>query len=108
MPIAWRRCERIARWVRMVHVKSPESHAIRLLVTNPKTLQRKALDIQNEIRGTLKAFGLKVGKVSRRSFEKKVCELIGDQQAQSETADSAIEPCSPGSQISIVQRVGVF
>ncbi len=49
----------------MVHVKSPESHAIRLLVTNPKTLQRKALDIQNEIRGTLKAFGLKVGKTQR-------------------------------------------
>ncbi len=95
-------------WVRMVHVKSPESHAIRLLLTNRKTLQRKALDIQNEIRGTLKAFGLKVGKVSRRSFEKKVCELIGDQQAQSETADSAIEPCSPGSQTSIVQRIGVF
>ncbi len=66
-------------WVRMVHVKSPESHALRLLLTNRKTLQRKSLDIENEIRGTLKAFGLKVGKVSRRSFEKKVCELIGDQ-----------------------------
>ena len=66
-------------WVRMVHVKSPESHALRLLLTNRKTLQRKALDIENEIRRTLKAFGLKVGKVSRRSFERKVCELIGDQ-----------------------------
>ncbi|MFQ5974588.1 MAG: IS110 family transposase [Alphaproteobacteria bacterium] len=66
-------------WIRMVHVKSPESHALRLLLTNRKTLQRKATDIENEIRGTLKAFGLKVGKVSQRSFEKKVCELIGDQ-----------------------------
>ncbi len=51
-------------WVRMVHVKSPESHAFRLLLTNRKTLQRKALDIENEIRGTLKAFGLKVGNPS--------------------------------------------
>ncbi len=36
-------------WVRIVHVKSPESHALRLLLTNRKTLQRKALDIENEI-----------------------------------------------------------
>lgn len=56
-------------WFRLVHVKSAESHELRLLLANRKTLQRKALDVENEIRGTLKAFGLKVGTVSRRRFE---------------------------------------
>ncbi len=45
-------------WFRLVHVKSPESQELRLLLTHRRTLQRKALDIENEIRGTLKAFGL--------------------------------------------------
>ena len=68
-------------WFRMVHVKGSESHELRFLLTNRKTLQRKALDIENEIRGTLKAFGLKVGKVSRRRFEARVLELTADRAA---------------------------
>ena len=68
-------------WFRMVHVKGSESHELRFLLTNRKTLQRKALDIENELRGTLKAFGLKVGKVSRRRFEARVLELAADRAA---------------------------
>src|SRR5512144_1125499 len=68
-------------WFRMVHVKGSESHELRFLLTNRKTLQRKALDIENEIRGTLKAFGLKVGKVSRRRFEARVLEVTVDRAA---------------------------
>ena len=68
-------------WFRMVHVKGTESHELRFLLTNRKTLQRKALDIENEIRGTLKAFGLKVGKVSRRRFEARVLEVTVDRAA---------------------------
>jgi transposase len=68
-------------WFRMVHVKGTESHELRFLLTNRKTLQRKALDIENEIRGTLKAFGLKVGKVSRRRFEARVLEVAADRAA---------------------------
>ncbi len=55
-------------WFRFVHVKSSESQELRLVLTHRKTLQRKTLDIENEIRGTLKAFGLKLGKVSRGRF----------------------------------------
>jgi transposase len=65
-------------WFRWVHVKSPESQELRLLLTHRKTLQRKALDIENEIRGTLKAFGLKVGKASRGRFAARVHELVAD------------------------------
>ncbi len=66
-------------WFRVVHVKSTESHRLRLLLRNRKTLQRKAIDIESEIRGTLKAFGLKVGKAGKRLFKQKVCELLADQ-----------------------------
>ena len=65
-------------WFRFVHVKSSESQELRLVLNHRKTLQRKTLDIENEIRGTLKAFGLKVGKVSRGRFAARVCALVAD------------------------------
>jgi len=65
-------------WFRFVHVKSPESQELRLLLNHRKTLQRKTLDLENEVRGTLKAFGLKVRKVSRGRFAARVRELIAD------------------------------
>ena len=65
-------------WFRFVHVKSPESQELRLLLNHRKTLQRKTLDLENEVRGTLKAFGLKVGKVSRGRFAARVRELMAD------------------------------
>ncbi len=59
-------------------MKSLESQELRLLLTHRRTLQRKALDLENEIRGTLKAFGLKVGKVSRGRFAARVRELLAE------------------------------
>jgi len=63
-------------WYRAVHVKSAESQRIRVLLRNRKILQAKRLDIDNEIRGTLKAFGLKLGKVGRAGFAGRVRELV--------------------------------
>ena len=63
-------------WFRPVHVKSEESHRFRLLLTHRRTLKRKLLDIENEIRQSLKVFGLLVGpRVQRSSFEARVREL---------------------------------
>ncbi len=59
-------------WFSFVHVKSTESQELRLVLTHRKLLQRKTLDIENEIRGTLKAFSLKLGKVSRGRFAARV------------------------------------
>jgi transposase len=64
---------------RVVHVKSRETHELRLLLTNRSVLRRKCLDIENEIRGSLKIFGLKIGRVTKYTFERRVRELIGDQ-----------------------------
>jgi len=63
-------------WYRAVHVKSGESQRIRVLLRNRRILQAKRLDIDNEIRGTLKAFGLKIGKVGRVGFAGRVRALI--------------------------------
>jgi transposase len=48
-----------------------------MLLTSRKLLQSKPLDIENELRGTLRNFGLKVGTVSKRHFEARICELVG-------------------------------
>jgi transposase len=64
-------------WFTAVHVKTAESQELRLLLTNRKTLQTSRVRLENEIRGTLKAFGLKVGQVSTAAFERRVIELTG-------------------------------
>ena len=40
------------------------------------------ISLDNHIRGVLKAFGLKVGKISTGQFEARVWELIGEGDAQ--------------------------
>jgi transposase len=67
-------------WFTAVHVKTAESQELRLLLTNRKTLQTSRVALENEIRGTLKAFGLKVGRVSTAAFEARVIALTLDRQ----------------------------
>jgi transposase len=59
-----------------VHVKTLASQERRLLLTNRRLLQDKMLDIERELRGTLRNFGLKVGVVGRARFEARVEELV--------------------------------
>ena len=62
-------------WFTAVHVKTIESQELRLLLTNRKTLLSSRVVLENEVRGTLKAFGLKVGKVTAEGFEARVLDL---------------------------------
>lgn len=63
-------------WFRAVHVKSAEAQRLRLLLANRRLLKRKLIDLENHIRGALRAFGLRVGAVSRGDYEARVQELI--------------------------------
>ena len=63
-------------WFTAVHVKMVESQELRLLLNNRRTLLEKRVAIDNEIRGTLKAFGLKLGAVTVAAFEARVLELL--------------------------------
>jgi transposase len=71
-------CMRVG-WFSIVHVKSNESQEIRMLLCNRRTLQTKQIDIENEIRGTLRVFGIKLaGRVTSGPFEGRVQELVED------------------------------
>ncbi len=48
---------------RPVHVKTLRSQKLRMLLTHRKLLQSKAIAIYNDLRSTLRNFGLKVGVV---------------------------------------------
>ena len=63
---------------RPVHVKTLRSQKLRMLLTHRKLLQSKALAIDNDLRGTLRNFGLKVGTVGIGKFEARVKQLLED------------------------------
>ncbi len=63
-------------WFQPVHVKSVASRDVRALLTARKLLQSKLIDVELSIRGTLRGFGLKMGKVSNGRFEARVVELV--------------------------------
>jgi transposase len=63
---------------RPVHVKTLKSQKRRALLTARKLLQEKAIDIENDVRGLLRNFGLKVGIIRTNGFESRILELIGD------------------------------
>ena len=43
-----------------------------MLLTSRKLLQRKLLDVESDLRGTLRNFGLKVGSGRNRRFEARI------------------------------------
>ena len=61
---------------RPVHVKTIRSQKLRMLLTHRKLLQSKAIAIDNDLRGTLRNFGLKVGIVGTVKFEARIKELV--------------------------------
>jgi transposase len=60
-------------WFRLVHVKSEEAQQIRMLLVNRNLLLGKLQDIENSVRGSLKVFGLRLGRVTKHS---RVFELV--------------------------------
>jgi hypothetical protein len=59
-----------------VHVKTLRSQKLRMLLTHRKLLQSKAIAIDNDLRGALRNFGLKVGMVGTVRFEARIRELV--------------------------------
>lgn len=66
-------------WFRPVHCKSAGSQEVRALLVARKLLLGKLLDVELSIRGILRGFGLKLGQVTRKSFEPRVRELCAGQ-----------------------------
>jgi transposase len=63
-------------WFKPVHCKSLAAQEVRALLTARKLVQSKLLDVENSLRGILRGFGLKVGKVTARGFAGRIGELV--------------------------------
>ena len=75
---------------RLVHVKTPASQKRRMLLTSRQLLQAKARDIENDLRGTLRNFGLKVGIVGAIKFEARIRELVANHPDLATIVDSLL------------------
>jgi transposase len=65
-------------WFRTAHVKTDQAYRLRLLLIRRRNLKRKFLDLENTIRHSLKAFGVKLNKVSRGRFDQAVRDACAD------------------------------
>ena len=61
---------------RPAHVKTLRSQKLRMLLIHRKLLQSKAIAIENDLRASLRNFGLKVGLVGTVRFEARIKELV--------------------------------
>jgi transposase len=63
-------------WFRPVHCKSLEAQETRTILTARKLVQKMLHETEMSLRGLLRNFGLKVGKVSPLQFEARIRELV--------------------------------
>ena len=64
-------------WFSSVHKKSREAHGLRALLSTRKALLKKTMDLANEVRGLLKAFGIRLPKTMKHgSFDGVVRPMI--------------------------------
>ena len=65
-------------WYREVNVKSMASHHGHSLLAARSQLDKARRDLENQMRGLMKTFGLLIGKVSSGRFEARVGELLDE------------------------------
>ena len=71
-------------WYNRVHVKSIESHHIRMLLSSRRAVLSKCVDLENEVRGLFKIFGLKLPpKLGHGAFDDTVRDIIEADEALS-------------------------
>lgn len=75
-------------WFRPVHCKSVSVQEMRAVLTTRKAVQKGVVDLELSIRGVLRNFGLKMGKVAKSRFELRVRDLI----AGNAMLEAAAEP----------------
>ena len=75
-------------WYKEARVKDLDSHAIRALLGSRALLVAMKRDLENQIRGLLKNFGLVIGRAKMNTFTAKAIELIGGAPALA----AAVEP----------------
>jgi transposase len=77
-------------WFRPVHCKSMEAQEVRAVLTARKLVQRKLRDVENNLRGILRGFGLKVGKTTAITFAGRIRELVVGQTSLERITDALL------------------
>src|SRR5262245_18498025 len=63
-------------WFRPVHCKSMEAQESPAILSARKHVQSKLYDIEMSLRGTLRGFGLKVGRTTSNRFAARINQLV--------------------------------
>jgi transposase len=68
-------------WYSRVHVKSLHSHQVRALLASRKVILKKCVDLENELRGLLKVFGIRLpSRVGHGAFDAELRQTVsGDE-----------------------------
>jgi transposase len=77
-------------WFRPVHCKSLAAQETRAVLGARKLLQIKLHDIEMSVRGTLRGFGLKVGKTTPKTFENRVRSLVAEHPTLLSVSDALL------------------
>lgn len=77
-------------WYRAVHCKSMDAQETRAMLTARKLVERKLRDVEMSLRGTLRGFGLKVGRVTSTRFADRIKELVSGHATLQTIADSLL------------------
>ncbi len=77
-------------WFKAAFIKSEPCYRMRLLLTQRRNLKRKFLDIENTIRHSLKAFGVRLKGTSRGEFEQAVRDAVANDPLTSELMEAML------------------
>ncbi|MBT2324651.1 IS110 family transposase [Variovorax paradoxus] len=68
-------------WYSRVHIKSLHSHRVRALLASRKAILAKCVDLENELRGLLRVFGIRLApRVGHGSFDVQVRSTFADDE----------------------------
>jgi len=90
-------------WYREVRVKDLDSHAIGTLLSSRALIVKMKRDVESQIRGLLKVFGLIIGRAKMNTFTAKTNELIDGQPALA----AAVEPLLKAREVLARQIAGL-
>lgn len=77
-------------WYKEVYIKSAHGLTLRSLMAARKHLVRSRQDMENHVRGALKAYGIKLGAARRAEFARKVEEAVARRDALVRQAMAAL------------------
>ena len=81
-------------WYSRVHVKSMQSHHIRMLLSSRKTVLSKCVDLENEVRGLFKVFGIKLPpKLGHGAFDAAVRDIIEIDDSETGSNYKLLDAC---------------